>query len=134
MPITPVKKTGLQLAGVGNFSNVDMSGVQVAGVFNYTKKLKGLQVGLINVADSSAGMSIGLINIVLKNGYHKLSLYRNEVMNANVDIETGNPKLCTIIKAGVHVNDSAKLFSFGAGLGHDFIFGKRLSLSGGRQK
>ena len=119
----------MQLAGVGNFSNVNMSGVQVAGVFNYTKKLKGLQVGLINVADSSAGMRIGLINIVLKNGYHKLSLYGNEVMNANVDIKTGNSKLCTIIKAGVHVNDSAKLFS-----GHDFIFGKRFSLSGGRQK
>jgi hypothetical protein len=56
--------------------------VQIAGVFNYSKKLKGVQIGLINIADTSEGYSIGLINIVLK-GYHKLSFSANEILNVN---------------------------------------------------
>ena len=51
-----------------------MNGAQVAGVFNYAKKLRGVQIGLINVSDTSDGYSIGLLNLV-KQGYHKISLF-----------------------------------------------------------
>ena len=106
----------MQIAGVANISNREMNGVQIAGVINYTKKLKGVQIGLINIADTSAGYSIGLINIIIK-GYHKLSFSANEIENVNAAFKTGNSKLYSILKAGVNLSDSNKVYSFGYGLG-----------------
>ena len=122
------KVSGLQIAGVSNISNREMNGVQIAGVINYTKKLRGLQIGLINVADTSAGYSIGLINIILK-GYHKLSFYANEVENVNAAFKTGNSKLYSILQAGVNVSDSNKVYSFGYGLGSELSLNKKKTLS-----
>ncbi len=67
---------------IGNFANRELNGVQLSTIFNYAKKLRGLQIGLINVSDTSAGYSIGLINIVFK-GYHKIALSTNEVFKFN---------------------------------------------------
>lgn len=50
------RASGLQIGGVGNIANRDMHGVQVGGVFNYAKRLKGVQIGLINIADTSDGL------------------------------------------------------------------------------
>jgi hypothetical protein len=33
-------------------------------LYNYAKKLDGLQMGLVNVCDDLAGVQVGLINIV----------------------------------------------------------------------
>ena len=49
-----------------------MNGLQLSAGVNYTRKLKGVQIGIVNIADTSEGYSIGLINIVRK-GYHKLT-------------------------------------------------------------
>jgi len=51
--------------------------LQIAGIFNYTKMNKGLQVGLINYSDSSTGVSIGLLSIV-KNGIPQLEISTDE--------------------------------------------------------
>lgn len=122
------KVSGVQIAGVLNFSNKEINGVQISGVFNYTKKLKGVQFGLINICDTSEGYSIGLINIVLK-GYHKLSFSTNEIMNVNAAFKTGNAKLYSILMAGVNVSDSAKVYGFGYGLGSELSLNKRKSLT-----
>jgi hypothetical protein len=122
------KVSGVQIAGVANISNREMNGVQIAGVVNYTKKLKGLQIGLINIADTSAGYSIGLINIIIK-GYHKLSFSANEVENVNAAFKTGNSKLYSILKAGVNLSDSNKVYSFGYGLGSELSLNKKKTLS-----
>jgi hypothetical protein len=123
------KITGLQLAGIGNFSRRRMNGWQVAGIFNYSTYLHGVQIGLINVADSSDGYSIGLFNFVRKNGYHKVSLYANEVTNTNITIKTGNAKLYSMLMGGINLGNSAKAYSFGFGLGHDFMLSKKIALS-----
>jgi len=122
------KVSGVQIAGVANISNREMNGVQIAGVVNYTKKLKGLQIGLINIADTSAGYSIGLINIIIK-GYHKLSFSANEIENVNAAFKTGNSKLYSILKAGVNLSDSNKVYSFGYGLGSELSLNKKKTLS-----
>ena len=122
------KVSGVQIGGVANISNKEMNGVQIAGVVNYTKKLRGLQIGLINIADTSAGYSIGLINIILK-GYHKLSFSANEVENVNAAFKTGNSKLYSILKAGINMSDSNKVYSFGYGLGSELSLNKRKTLS-----
>ena len=122
------KVSGLQIAGVANISNKGIDGVQVAGVINYTKKLRGLQIGLINIADSSSGYSIGLINIILK-GYHKLSYGINELQNVNLAFKTGTAKLYSILLAGANVSDSNKLYSYGYGLGSEIPLTKKRGLT-----
>ena len=122
------KVSGVQIAGVSNISNREMNGVQIAGVVNYTKKLKGLQIGLINIADTSAGYSIGLINIIIK-GYHKLSFSANEIENVNAAFKTGNSKLYSILKAGLNLSDSNKVYSFGYGLGSELSLNKKKTLT-----
>jgi len=122
------KLSGMQIAGVGNFSNKETNGVQIAGVFNYSKRLRGLQIGLINIADTSEGFSIGLINIVIK-GYHKLSLFSNEVVNVNAAFKTGNSKLYSILQAGVNAGDSNRVYAFGYGLGSELYLNKKKTLS-----
>jgi hypothetical protein len=105
-----------------------MRGAQIAGIFNYAKDMHGLQIGLINISDTSYGYSIGLLNLVNK-GYHKVSLYTNEVMNTNVTLKTGNAKLYSMLMGGINLHDTEKIYSFGFGLGHDFILSKTLSIS-----
>ncbi len=122
------KVSGMQVAGVANFSNKQMDGVQVAGVFNYAKKLKGVQIGLVNICDTSEGLSIGLINIVLK-GYHKLSFSTNEVLNVNAAFKTGNSKLYSILQAGLNTGNNGKAYSFGYGLGTELMLNKKKTFS-----
>jgi hypothetical protein len=121
--------SGIQLGGVGNMGGGEVKGFQVAGVFNYAKKLKGVQFGLINIADTSDGYSIGLINIVLK-GYHKLSLSTNEVVEANVAFKTGSRRLYSILQAGMNPGKKGeKLYTFGYGLGTEMGLAKWLSIN-----
>lgn len=119
---------GLQLAGLGNIASRTMKGVQISGLFNFAKNNKGFQLGLINVADTSSGTSLGLLNLV-KTGYHKLSFSTNETINANIAYKSGNANLYTMLIGGYHFSDTAKVISFGLGIGHDFILNKTLSFA-----
>ncbi len=125
---THLKTTGLQLAGVANISNESINGIQAAGIFNYTKKLHGVQVGLINIAESSDGYSIGLINFVVK-GYHKLSISTNEIMTVNAAFRTGNKQLYSILIAGLNAGRNEKLYSYGYGLGTAIRLSTHLSIN-----
>lgn len=119
---------GVSIAGIGNITSRTASGVQLAGLFNYAKKNTGFQLALVNFSDTSTGTSLGLLNFV-KDGYHKISIYANELTNANVAYKTGNANLYNVIFAGTNVSDSAKLHTIGLGFGHDFIFSKHLSIA-----
>jgi hypothetical protein len=125
---THEKFRGLQLAGVANINNSTVTGFQAAGVFNYTKHLKGVQLGLINVADTSDGFSIGLINIV-KKGYHKIAISSNEVLNTNIAVKTGNAKLYNILFVGINAGQNNKSFSYGYGIGHEIKLGNRFAVN-----
>lgn len=119
---------GMQLAGIANINNGKLQGFQAAGILNYTKHLKGLQLGLINIADTSDGYSIGLITIVRK-GYHKITLSTNEVLNANLAIKSGNAKLYNILLVGVNAGSDEKIFSYGYGMGHEIKAGRLLTIN-----
>jgi hypothetical protein len=122
------KISGVQVAGIANVSNREMGGVQIGGIFNYAKKLRGLQIALINIADTSDGYSIGLINVVFK-GYHKLSLFTDEITNSNAAFKTGNSKLYSILQAGMNLKDNEKLYTFGYGIGSEWLLSKTFSLN-----
>ncbi|EDM38201.1 hypothetical protein PBAL39_01262 [Pedobacter sp. BAL39] len=118
---------GAQVAGIGNISTDCMNGVQIAGIFNYARQVKGFQMALVNVADSSSGVNLGLLNLV-RHGYHKISLYSNEVINTNISIKTGNAKLYSILFVGKHWSSDARAETFGLGFGHDFIFNNSFTI------
>ena len=119
---------GMQIAGIANINTGATKGFQVAGIVNYTKHLKGLQLGLINIADTSDGFSIGLLNIV-KKGYHKITISSNEVLNANLAIKSGNAKLYNILLVGVNAGEDDKIFSYGYGIGHEMKIAKWFALN-----
>jgi hypothetical protein len=125
---TATQVKGTQLALLGNFTRKEVNGLQVGGIFNYTKNLKGLQIGLINIADTSSGYSLGLINII-KKGYHKISLSTNESIDFNAALKTGNDKLYTQVLFGKNLSGSQKLTALGIGLGKEFNIGKQFSLN-----
>lgn len=118
---------GIQVAGITNFAK-SVNGVQVAGIVNRTKKLHGVQIGLVNFADTSDGYSIGLVNIV-PNGYHKLAITTNEVMQVNAAIKTGTKKLYSMIVAGASAINHEKVYSIGAGLGKEIPVGSSFSIN-----
>lgn len=55
---------GGQLAWIANVAEGELRGFQWA-IFNYAKKLHGLQLGIVNFAETSdKGVQIGLVNIM----------------------------------------------------------------------
>jgi hypothetical protein len=120
---------GFQAAGGGNIGAGIVEGVQMAGGFNYARHLKGVQIGVVNIADTSSGYSIGLINIVKKGGYYRLALSTNELTPFNLAAKTGTRKFYGILLAGVNAKDNRKLFTFGYGFGRDWPLYRRLSLT-----
>lgn len=119
---------GVQISGVANVVGGEVHGAQISGIFNYTKKLKGVQIGLINICDTSDGYSIGLINIS-KNGYHKFSIFNTDIAHVNVGLKTGNKKIYTILFAGMNAGVSQPLWTFGGGIGAAYTLGKKLTLN-----
>ena len=120
--------TGIQAAGVLNAAIRNVKGVQVSGVLNYATRLKGVQVGLVNIADSSSGVAIGLFSFVVK-GYHKISLSTNEAMPYNVSLKTGTHWLYNIYTAGATIGANNNAYTFGLGYGSELPISKRFSVN-----
>ncbi|MFD2288913.1 hypothetical protein GJU39_21660 [Pedobacter petrophilus] len=138
------KVTGLQLAGVSNQALDTLKGIQISGFINKTDSevsglqvavlnnkahmLKGVQVGIVNVADTSQGASIGLINII-RNGFYKITYSANNLTNTNVSLKTGTHGFYSNLLLGANINAHNKMYSFGFGVGHDFMFSDHIYLS-----
>ncbi len=118
--------TGLQVAGIRNSTYGKMNGVQIALV-NYAYQNNGLQIGLINVSDTAKGASIGLFNYV-RNGYHPIAVFSNEVLNANVAFKTGMDYFYTTYTVGINVFEP-HIFGVGMGFGAKINTWKWLSIS-----
>lgn len=118
---------GFQLAGLANLGAGKVSGMQLAPV-NLAKTLRGVQFGVVNVADSASGYSIGLINII-KKGNSNISFYANDIAPFNLAWRMGTKKFYSMLLAGGNTGGVTRVFTFGAGFGHEFDLGKKLSLS-----
>jgi hypothetical protein len=137
---------GLQLAGLGNRVGGNVTGVQAAGYMNVCKDtlrgvqisclqnrarvLRGVQIGLLNVADTSMGYSIGLISIVKHGGIHQLSLSASELTGLMAEYRLGNPRLNSILLVSYDPWSQQKIFSWGYGIGKEFMLTKRWGLYG----
>ncbi len=119
--------TGIQIGGLINKTTNQLKGLQVSGLINYAKRMNGFQVGIINLADTATGISLGLINWS-KNGYRKLNFYTNEIFHNNIALKTGNQNLYSLLIVGNNFSDTARVFTFGLGLGHEFNLNKRFAI------
>ncbi|SEW54416.1 STN and carboxypeptidase regulatory-like domain-containing protein [Chitinophaga arvensicola] len=119
---------GVQLAGAGNINHGVMKGVQIGSLFNYAREVRGVQIGLVNIADSVTGYSIGILNIV-KHGYKKVSVFSTDVHPFNVAWKAGRSELYSIIFGGYSPGTNNTSWSLGYGIGKVIPFNKVLSLS-----
>ncbi len=117
---------GVQIAGLINTSKCN-NGMQIAGLVNHTHYLKGVQLSLVNLADTASGVPIGLFNFV-KKGYHKLEIACDELSFGTVAFATGVNRLHTFFIAGVNYNNP-KILTYGYGLGTSLPIKKKWNLS-----
>ncbi len=107
---------GVQLAGVFNVNFNEFSGLQAA-VLNYSRRVKGVQLGVVNIAESPEGVvPVGLINII-KGGHYEVEMSGGDVVYANLNYKMGVERFYSIIKAGFSSFNSAPVYSAGVGLG-----------------
>lgn len=134
--------TGLQLSGIHNLTVRNVNGVQLSAIHNqtfgtvkgvqlavtnYAKTNNGLQLGLINVADSANGIAIGLFNYV-RNGYHPIEIFTNEVLYANIAYKSGVDDFYSTWTVGMRPSDP-KVFGIGFGVGTHINIWKWFSVS-----
>ena len=120
--------TGVQAAGYENVSKDTVRGLQISSLYNKAHILKGVQIGLFNVADSSTGYSIGLISFVKHGGVHRVTVETREVTGISVEYVQGNKNLNSILLIGYNPWSSQKIRSFGYGIGKDIPFNKSWGL------
>ena len=123
------KTSKFQAAGIINVAANGMNGAQIAGILNYTKKLSGFQLALINYADTlDKGVPLGLISIV-KNGYYAFELEANDAFWINATYKMGVPKLYNIWTVGFKQENGNQMWGVGLGLGSILPVGKKWGLN-----
>jgi len=118
---------GVQLASVGNINGGTMKGVQLAAIFNYARRMDGVQIGLVNIADTLTGYSIGIINIV-RRGYKKAAVFSTDVAPYNIAWKAGRSELYSIILGGFNPGTHDR-WTLGYGIGKVIPINKVLSLA-----
>ncbi|HTF17649.1 MAG TPA: STN and carboxypeptidase regulatory-like domain-containing protein [Chryseolinea sp.] len=123
--------TGAQGGGMINFAAKKLTGAQVSGVLNYATDVHGLQLGLVNIADSVKGVPIGLFSFVME-GYHQLEFSADEVFYTNVAFRTGVSHFYNIFTAGAKPStfgDEQTYWTAGYGVGTAPKLSRRLRLN-----
>ncbi len=122
------KVTGMQLTSVGNICTDDVKGVQMSALFNIARKVNGVQIGVVNIADSVEKFNIGLLNLIRK-GYYKLAVSTNESVPLNISLKTGTHRLYNVLLAGINPVAGKRLLTYGYGLGSDLHIRGRWSFT-----
>ncbi len=128
-----------QFSGLFNVGR-DIGWGQISPLFNVGRKVKGFQIGLINIADSVGGLPIGILNII-KHGYNKVELSSSESLFANFGLKLGVKGFYNIIslgarwddleiqEAGEQINGTFMTWGLGYGLGTAITFSPRVLLN-----
>lgn len=107
-----------QIAGLYNIAKDSVSGVQIAGLYNKASRVKGVQIGLVNIADTLDGMAIGLLNWSRKGGYKSISVGANDVNDLEIGLRTGTDRFYALLSGGLRIyNNRNTAWSYGGGIG-----------------
>lgn len=115
--INTAKQAGTQIAGVGNIASQGSVSTQIGSIFNSARKVRAVQIGLINYADSCDGIQIGLINVVKHGGKQEFETSFSEALNTALSFKLGTNKLYTIFSAGINYLNEPLQYAYGIGLG-----------------
>ncbi len=128
--VTGESSDGVQLAGLFNVTIKEISGLQLSGLFNYAREMDGVQIGLINVSGGEDVFPVGLLSFS-RNGYHKLELYGDEIIQTQMAFRTGVQHFHNIFSAGVDLTTRFDgLWCFGYGLGSYFNINEKWLIGG----
>jgi hypothetical protein len=120
---------GIQASGFANISGGDVDGAQISGFVNRARKLKGVQIGIINIVDTiESGTPIGIINIV-KNGYSLIELSAGDVLYGNLSYKAGIERFYSIIKLSYTNHFNQSVYGFGFGLGTSIALAEKHNVS-----
>lgn len=120
---------GAQISGFANVASGDVKGTQISGFVNVAKKLKGVQIGVFNFADTiEDGLAIGFLSFA-RNGYLALELEANETFFAMGHVKTGTEKFYNIFSAGIRPKDNNMNWSYGYGVGTMFALSEKLDMN-----
>lgn len=130
-------KTKGQFSSLFNIAH-DVEVCQISSLLNVGKNVKGLQIALINVADSTSGVPIGLLNII-KNGYNRVEFSAGDALYANFALKLGARSFYNIFHFGARwdeisiaqdvppgaepTNQTSTLMSWGLGYGFGTTIG-----------
>jgi hypothetical protein len=79
--------------------------------------VRGLQLGVINIAESVEGASIGIFNFV-GDGYHRVALWSSDLLPTNIGFKLGSKHVYSLFGFGVGRGDGEKpLYGSTFGLG-----------------
>jgi hypothetical protein len=117
--------SNIQVAGFLNTSG-NVNGLQVAGFINVAKKLKGTQVGFINIADS-AGTQVGIINIA-KNNDKSIGVSIDESETTMLSFRSGGNRFYGILGIGYNGKNAKEKYAYEAGIGFNILREKAFSL------
>lgn len=106
---------GSQVAGFINVARGRTEGIQVAGFLNVSGKLRGVQLGFINYADSlESGTPLGFLSFIGKGGYHAVELTSNETFAGGVQFKLGSERFYNLFNLNMHPGST---FYWGWGYG-----------------
>ncbi|WP_158800029.1 hypothetical protein [Pedobacter sp. L105] len=123
-----VGSKGIAIAGLTNIAR-DSSRIQIAGLINKSRyssflqfsslniaeKVRGIQLGLINMADSS-DYAVGVINII-KNGEKSISLSTDQSFFTHADFRSGGKVLYGLIGFGYQPGAEKIQYALNVGIG-----------------
>jgi len=99
------------------------------GFINTATRLKGFQLGFVNLADTiECGFPVGFLSIVKKGGYHAIELSVSEMYPINLSYKIGVSKLYTSFVFSYNPANE-KQVAIGAGLGSLLPIGKKISFN-----
>lgn len=120
---------GGQASLLANYAGKNINGVQISPILNIGNNVRGVQLGLLNYADSIHGTPIGLISFVRK-GYHQVEIGADEVLPLNLSLRTGTRSFYNMIFAGVRPeNADTTVWAFGYGIGTSPRIGRKTFLN-----
>ncbi len=120
------KAEKIQMSGLVNIAAAHARGGQIAGIVNYTHRLDGVQIGLINIADSiGKGVAIGLINYA-RNGYMSIGALTDETFRGGLTFKMGLKELYSIIHIGY---TEGPYWGVGCGMGTFLVKGNKIDLA-----
>lgn len=127
--ITTGDTRGVQASGFANVTTGTLTGVQASGFFNYARNLRGVQVSVVNVADTvEKGIPIGVFSFV-RHGYKVIQIGGNETLFGEISLKTGTTRFYNIFSVGAAAWKNSLKWGWGYGIGTLIPLAKRMDLS-----